>query len=539
MQQAVKWQMKEFTANTKQTIENPFWDVEAAAVLAHEASGTVQRVNGFYDGVNDKHEHVWRFRWNPPEAGRWQCRIGSAPQLDGLDADFEVQVAEAHSGAKGMMRAHAGVGWGFSFDNGEPYFLMGDTIYNFFGGFYNGVDMGEILRHRKSQGVNYIRVRMQVSPENITNADSWHSMSCWPWGGSPQSPDFTKFNLDYFRSVDQAMALMTELGMGAEIIHEAWLLEFPFNDRSRFLTEHEEQWIQYIVSRYSAYPSMYVWCPVNEYDLYPGNTEKKHLREAGRWFKRLAARIKSIDPHRHPVGVHQWGHEKPLHELMGDCGDIDIYLVQSDWFKEIQELNRDPSLCLWIEDNLTYHVPRRDKAAMCSEFGYERAGNLFTVDVHEQMDEHHTRRGMWKTGFTGFPVVHGFNNTWGRHLSLEQDSLGARFLMPYTRFMTEELAFYEMAVRPELVEADESMEELQSPALCLANDDLSTIAVYFPVAGTARLQLDSVEEYHQAWFNPRTGEMAAFTVCTSLDVVTPSGAKALEESDWALVLRKS
>jgi hypothetical protein len=531
--------MTEFEATSPENIRNPFWDVRTTAVFTHQESGTVQHVHGFYDGTNELGEHAWKYRWNPPETGIWRVRVESTLGLSGLDGSFEILVAQAPEESKGLLRAYPRQTWGFVFDNGEHFFPLGDTIYNLFGGHYTGVDVEKILRHRMAQGVNYIRARMQVSPYHPAIRNRWQQIDCWPWGGSAQWPDFTVFNLDYFRSVDRSMELLTELGIGVEVILEAWMLEFPFNDRSRFLTEHEEHWIQYIVSRYAAYPSVYVWCPANEYDLYPGRTDKKQMRESNRWFRRLAALVKSNDPFKHPVGIHQWDQDHSISELMGDCDDLDVYLVQSDWSKEIAELNRDPSLCLWIEDNLLFHVPDKNKAAMCSEFGYERAGKQFTLDAHDRMDEHHTRRGMWKAGFAGFPIVHGFNNTWGPNLTLEDDSYGSRYLLPYYRFMTVEFPFYSLSPAQELIQSDDLMSKLQSPALCLASADRTAVAIYFPVTGSVRLNVDATARYRSYWFNPRTGETTDMAQTPSLQFETPSSCDDnLLESDWVLCLRK-
>ncbi len=539
MKTGLKWSMMEFSVSTAQKIANPFWDVQTTAVMVCHETGMEQRVNGFYDGGDAYGEHVWKFRWTPEQIGQWQCRIISQPVIAGLSDEFAISIGEEQPGNRGFLRAYPERTWGFAFDNGDPFFLLGDTIYNFFGGHYCEVDMHKIIAHRKSQGVNYIRARMQVSPFHMPTRNTWQTKDCWPWKGSTQWPDFTGFNLDYFRSVDEAMAMMTELQVGMEIIFEAWMLEFPFNDRGKFLTEHEEHWIRYIVSRYAAYPCVYVWCPVNEYDLYPGKTDKSHMREANRWFKRLAALIKSCDPHKHPVGAHQWDQNIPLHERLGDCNDLDIYLVQSDWFKEIAVYDRDPSLCLWIEDQLRFHAPDRKKAALCSEFGYERAAEQFTIDVHNRMDEHHSRRGQWKAGFVGFPIVHGFNNTWGPNLTLDPDAIGARFLLPYYRFMTEEYPFQTMSPQQQLVESGQSMLDLSSPALCLANEDLSAIAVYFPVAGTCTLQVDSPVSYLYYWFDPRTGIQTEPAACSGSSFTSPGEAGDITESDWVLCLRRN
>ncbi|MDF0753084.1 hypothetical protein NLU14_22915, partial [Marinobacter sp. 71-i] len=77
---------------------------------------------------------------------------------------------------------------------------------------------------RREQGVNYIRARVQVTANHADSFGHWQTKSCWPWGGNPQRPDFTRFNLDYFRSADKAMEKLAARGMGVELIMEAWML---------------------------------------------------------------------------------------------------------------------------------------------------------------------------------------------------------------------------------------------------------------------------------------------------------------------------
>lgn len=540
MKQAIQGRVTELDVWSGATFANPFWDLDVCARLTPPDGGEPMTVHGFYDGADENGEQIWRLRWTPPSPGRWRCSIGAEPASAAPDLARSFDIEVTPGGTRGFMRTDPARAWGFVFDDGSAYLPLGDTIYNLFGGRYCGLDVRSILERRKEQGVNYVRARMQVSPYHPDRRSAWQTRDCWPWQGSAQWPDFTRFNLDYFRAVDETVELAGELGIGLELILEAWMLEFPFNERSRFLPEDEEHWIRYIVDRYAAYPQVYVWCPANEYDLYPGNTDKTRLPEANRWLKRLAALIKSRDPYLRPVGAHQWVQNVPLHERLGDSPDIDIYLVQSDWFKEIATRERNPSLCLWIEDQLLHHAPGREKAKMCSEFGYERAPGSFTVKAHDWMDEHHTRRGQWRAAFAGFPVVHGFNNTWGPQLTLEGDSTGTRYLRPFYRFMTEICPYEKVVPMPDLVESGPELTALECPALCLGASDASVVAVYLPVPGTCCLPSLDAAAYEYSWYDPRTGEQAPFKRCETMTFAGPGeGKEMIAEGDWTLLLRKT
>ena len=119
--------------------------------------------------------------------------------------------------------------------------------------------MEAVLRRRAAQGFNLVRARVPVSPFHPPDGDSdWQTCSTRPGGGSHQRPLFDRFNLDYFRSVDRVVRLAAELGIGLEMIMEAWGFEYPFNERSRFTPEYEELWMRYLIARYDAYASVAV-----------------------------------------------------------------------------------------------------------------------------------------------------------------------------------------------------------------------------------------------------------------------------------------
>ena len=82
----------------------------------------------------------------------------------------------------------------------------------------------------------------------------------------PREDPFHQFNLEYFRTVDNVMRLAADLGVGFEMIMEACGFEYPFSQRDVFIPEYEELWMRYLVARYDAFSSVYVWTPMNEYE---------------------------------------------------------------------------------------------------------------------------------------------------------------------------------------------------------------------------------------------------------------------------------
>lgn len=529
----------EIQLKTDRNFNNPFWDVEIVATFSHENDKSVQKVYGFYDGRDKDGYNIWKLRWMPAFKGNWICHILSYPQTEGLSAELALQIADDEVNEKGFLRAYPEDKWGLKFDNGEPFYLFGDTMYNIFGACYCGVDVENVLRRRKEQGINYIRARMQVSPYHPDTLNSWQTRDCWPWGGSSQLPDFTRFKLDYFQAVDKVVSMMADMDMGLEVVFEAWLWEFPFNDRNKFIPEFEMHWFKYIISRYAAYPCVYIWCPANEYEFYPVGEVKYHP-EADRWLKRLAAFIKECDPFRHPIGAHNWEQDIPLSNRVGDIKDIDVYLIQTSWGLESEKFNRAASLCMYLESQMRNHSPKRDKVMICAEFGYETADCSYTHEGHQVMDHNHTRRGQWRTGFSGYHVVHGFNNTWGAHLDVSQDPIGTQYLIHFYNFMTKSINFYEMNTAPELLHTASGSEEDGTLPLCLSNEDRSVISVYFPAAGNCTLDISKAQDYTVHWINPRTGAWTSGDLSESGCFTAPQTNEGNEAwgDDWVLLLNR-
>ncbi len=522
------------TNNVK--IENPFWDIEIKAVFYHKEKKISQTVMGFYNGSDKNGDNAWVIRWRPIVAGSWICKIASSSKLKGFQEEIELEITEEELFSQGSLRVNTIKEWNFCFENGEPFFLLGDTMYNLFGAYYCGVDVKSILQKRKQQGVNYLRVRMQNSSFHSPVYSSWINKDCWPWGGTAQWPDFKSFNLDYFKAVDEVMQIVSELGFGLEVIFEAWMLEFPFNDRARFIPEYEELWFQYIIARYSAFPCVYIWCPANEYEFYPDGTAK-YQSEADRFMKRMTKFIRKNDPYEHPIGVHNWGEEMtPLTERMSNVQDLEVYLVQTAWVKELYKPGADLELCSNLEEQVQQLVPISDRAVMVSEFGYEMTDGQSTVDAHELLNHHHTRRGQWRAGFAGYPVVHGFNNTWGPHMNIATDSRGADYLIHYARFMTVDIKFYEMQPNKSIL-AKVSGEKGETQPVCLSNRDNSVIAIYYPVHGECELNLqEPLSKYLYYWYNPCNGAKSELECCSSHHFATPEADK---RKDWVLVIKLS
>ncbi len=511
--------------------DNPFVDVSVEATFTSPAGKTFS-IPSFYDGDN-----TWRIRFNPDEVGRWQFRTFCRPANPDLtqEGTFEVTPNQA----RGFLRATPGHAWGFVYESGEPALIWGDTAYNLFGMAYCGGDVAGFLKRRAAQGFNLLRVRVPVSPFHPpAGYSAWQTRRTWPWGGSEQAPLFDRFNLDYFRTVDEVVRQAEALSLGLEMIMEAWGFEFPFNSRQIFVWEWEQLWLRYLIARYDAFASLYFWTPMNEYEYYP-NGDWHYKPVADLWAMRIARWIKDVAPHGHVVSVHN-GPREPAFAVRfkADPEAIDAIMFQ-EWGARDQQ---NGWLATVIEDQIARSLAGWHGSAVYAEYGYERNPDFdLLIPNHAYCSPEHTRRATWRGLFCALGVIHGFENSWGPWMLLEQDQPGMVYVSHARRFFTEIVPFHTLEPAADVVIPGDWPRGHRP--LALASASRTVVAVYLPVGGGVNLVLSQGEAYAARWFDPRTGDLRSATPVSSapgLRFVAPPGTdRDGHPWDWVLLMERA
>ncbi len=503
----------------------PFVDVVLDGVFM-APSGKINRMPGFYDG-----QRTWRVRFSPDEVGKWRYAVEVRPSDAALAQSGHFVVSPQET--SGFLKSVPGEAWGFQMESGAPIFLMGDTVYNLFGAAHCGLDVTGFLERRAGQGFNIFRARMHVSPFHPPNGHSdWQTQRTWPWGGSEQSPRFDRFNLSYFRTVDEVVRVAEKLNVGFEMIMEAWGFEFPFNNRAVFVPEWEELWLRYLVARYDAFRSVYVWTLANEYEFYPDG-QCRHSVAGDRWAMRVARWLKQLGPHGHVVAVHNGPQLPPFAERFAlDPGAVDAVIFQA--WGAID--HADAWLATGIEETIRNSFAGWAGSAIFAEYGYERNPDLpLTFPPFAYLDAEHNRRGAWRGAYCGMGIINGFENTWGPIMDLVHDQEGVSYFEHLRYFLTEVVPFQRLQpTQALLVEA--AYEEGHRP-LALASKACDIVAVYFPAGGTATLNLPN-SSWTGRWYNPRNGALRVAELERTTEgwrVAAPS-CMGPRPADWALVL---
>jgi hypothetical protein len=517
----------EWALHSERIYDNPFFDVVVEATFAGPSGQTV-RIPAFYDG-----ERTWRVRFSPGEAGRWTYQTSSVPADPALEQEGAFEAIP--SAARGFLQATPGEAWGFGFESGEPAFLLGDTTYNLFGMAHCGGNVDGFLKRRAAQGFNLFRVRLQVSSFHGPKGHSaWQTRRTWPWGGSEQKPQFDRFNLEYFGTVDQVMRCAEAEGVGFEMVMEAWGFEYPFRSRAVFLPEWEDLWLRYLIARYDAFSSVYFWTPMNEYEYYP-NGDWRYNPVADRWAMRVGRWIKDMAPHGHVVSIHNGPQMPPFAQRFAlDPGAIDAIMFQA-WGTTGRD---DGWLASGIEESIRKSLAGWRGSAIFAEYGYERNPDLpLNLPHHEFCDAEHTRRGAWRGAFCALPVIHGFENSWGPFMLLEEDQPGLACLVHLRRFFTVLAPFHRLRQASQIVLPGEHGRGFRP--LALATEERDVVAAYLPTGGSVTLDLPADRDYTAQWFDPRTGKLAQAPVPEGDKVrfEAPTGADRHGHPwDWVLLL---
>jgi hypothetical protein len=508
----------------KEEYENPFLDVEPECKFI-SPSGKEYNIPGFYDGGK-----TWKVRFSPNEIGFWTYKSKVNLSDSSLQEKEKFKVVEPSKPVRGFLRTCPGKYWGLEYESGEPCFIFGDTMYNLFGVAFCSLDYESVLRRRAQQGFNLIRVRLQVSPYHPPEGHSeWQTRSTWPWEGSPQVPMFDRLNLEYFQTIDKVICLAETLGIGFEMIMEAWGFEYPFNRRDVFLPEYEELWMRYLIARYDAFSSVYVWTLMNEYEYYP-NGDWHYKPQADLWAIRTGRFVKRTAPHGHPVAIHNGPNQPSFAKRFRRAPEaIDLIMFQT-WGTTGE---KDSWLAAGIEDAIASSMKNWKGSFIFAEYGYERNPEFeLGVPGHKYLNPEHTRRGAWRGVFSATGVIHGFENTWGPWWKPEEDQEGMKYLLILKDFFTKVVKFHRYRPDIELLNEQTQYEPGKNP-LCMSTKDKDSFLVYMPIGGSFSLKKQNFKT-ENSWFNPRTGKIIKANGTTSKKNVS---FKTPDNEDWVLLLK--
>jgi len=527
-----KWDMHEFELHGKSWVDNPF--IQSAVIGEFVSpSGKKLMADGFYDG-----DDTWRVRFAPDEEGDWRYLVRG----EGVEIFREGVLHCISPKSKGFIHVHPDNPYAFTYDNGDPFFPMGDTCY----GLYTDSPItpelrSQYLKTRRDQNFNFVRMGIVHSP-NHWDKDS----RFFPWGGTPQNPDLDRFNPQYFQDLDQVLKEMKSKGMNAELI----ILTFyqkPFTDTNIWTPKRERNWLKYITARYSAFSNIFLWTISNEYETHPDGDYRLDLPDDVEWAKATAKFVKQHDPYKHLVTIHPVisasthgnrpgdPYDKPwrIGEFFGQGDEMDVISQQTGqagvWDENMQcWIGDDPYLVASLSSDRKYQKP-----VMNTESGYE----FLQGYPNYQRQAHHTdkvRRSAWRIVCAGGYFASGFGGTIGHSdfwniidhenkysFVIKDEGAPHQLSLLYDFFLN--LPFWRM----------QPYDGIKGDAVAIAEIG-KVYVIYMPKGGKIAVDLTQTKgDLIAKWFNPRHGEW--------IDIGIISGGmtqefNAPDEYDWVLYI---
>lgn len=536
-----RWEMQEFVVAGRALTGNPFRDAALVGEFT-SPSGAVKVVDGFYDGGE-----TWRLRFAPDEEGEWNYRLRG----EGVEVHQRGTLRCTAPRGRGFIRVHPESPHAFAYDDGTPFFPMGDTCY----GLHDDSPItpelrAEYLKIRRSQRFNFVRMTVGHSEARAAAEPAF-----WAWGGTARQPDLDRLNPEFFRGFDELVRDMRTRGMNVELI----LLNFyrrPFTDTGAWTPARERLWLRYVVSRYAAFDNIFMWTLANEYETHPDGKYRLDFPGDVEWAKATARFVKESDPYRHLFTVHpvisaSRSGDSPrspfdppwrIGEFFGDEPAIDVLSQQTG--QSGDGVVWDERQQCWTGDSATLVASlsadrRFGKPVLNTESGYEYLRGHPTG----RRQVHHTdkvRRSAWRIVCAGGYFAGGFHGTIGH------SDAWNRIDPPndYTFTVRDEGAPAQLGALHDFFAAlpywrMHPFDGVSGDAVALAETGkppgaARVCVVYLPHGGSASIDLsDMPGPFTARWFDPRAGEFVR-------EFNLPGGARSVLEApdahDWAALL---
>nr|QNO41777.1 hypothetical protein PIKABMHP_00018 [Methanosarcinales archaeon ANME-2c ERB4]QNO42754.1 hypothetical protein BPAOADCO_00018 [Methanosarcinales archaeon ANME-2c ERB4] len=437
------WGVYEVTLNTTNSYSNPYLDVNLFATFSGP-NGTEITIDGFWDGGGN-----WKVRMAPTKAGAWNYTTNSTDsQLNGKTGSFK----SVESGKKGFIKINPDYPHTFMYDDGTPFFWLGDTVWGWFAGdwvsfadgtFQNWVDT------RASQGFTVLQGTLYTVDGSNEGGPIFYSVSA------------EALNPKFFQWLDKRVQYATDQDM----LLVSWI-DWSECWRAGMSGERYDRYANYVVARYSAYNV--IWGVMAEYEEIE---DDEAIRNAGQF-------IKSIDPYQHPVTTHT---VDTTTDSFGPETWIDFHGQQQKGMS-IDNFN------LWIISDRSYNKP-----VVNLEQGYEEQTEYGASNPIEY------RQAGWAILAGGGFFTYGHGKMLAAENPPDWSSLYSQGAaeMGYIKNFWDNIEFWKMSPDNSLITS--------GTAYCLANPG-NEYVIYLPSGGSATIDLsDATGILDAEWYDPKDG----------------------------------
>ncbi len=541
--EAQTWLANEITLVSEKEYKKPVAD--ALLDLKISNGKTEYTVPGFWDGGT-----TWRIRFMLPEAGTWTyetvCSDASNTKLHGRKGTVN---CTAYTGdldiyKHGFIKTEPNTKY-FMYNDGTPFFYLGDTHWNFLTEEYDsagtagkGTDIPShfkyIINKRVSQGYTVYQTEPIGASFDITN-------------GINQS------DIPGFQQADKYFAYIAKQGLvhaNAQFFFPSSLVQMVQKDNYEELLE---QATRYWVARWSCYPVLWTLGQEVDNEAYFLKTQNGGyaLKYKSIYpYKLICEWLDKYDPYKHPISAHQEGSSditKPTAAFNSDFLDVKGHTWWATQWKP--RLNQP----LDFSSAVDYYTNGQGKPIVMYEGRYD---SFWT-------NEWGARVQGWISFLNGM-CGHGYGATdmwlYNGSYDMENDTVRddiritvAEKRIPWTQAL-ELPAGYQMQYMKEFFEKIEWWKLVP----CFANkayfsaadgiyysaatiDGNGTYVAYFydlksKATGTLN-GLDASSEYTYQWFNPRTNVISNPKPFKATNGSYDIGERPSAE-DWVFIAKK-
>jgi len=517
-----------FEATLTSTVNyaNPYVDVTVEVTFV-APDGRELVVPAFYDG-----DATWRVRIAPDVSGQWTYRTAASMNTDGGLQGVTGKFECIDSRSKGFIRPDPATKYWFAYGGGTPFFGIGDTAY----GLTNGLTDRQAAAYagkRRSQRFNFIRFFASGYPFQINR--NLAVEEGWPWGGTPEQPDYDRLNPKYFRRLERAVQDLGKRRLHAELILFNYY-SAPFTDPTVWTQAREELWTRNVVARLASSTNVFLWTVTNEYENYPDGKYRYETADDD-WARRIGALVQKLDPQNHPRTVHNFTFESNggVGGRFGAGEEIDV-LTQQEWGaatsngRALEGTAQGIERAVWTDRIF-------GKPVINTENGYEWLDSR-APEEGQGMTTDKSRRAAWRVFASGGATyAAGFGGTW---IGTDQFDFGDGKPRPFVlrdmglgRQIRHLAAFVAATGFAQMTPAQN---RVNAPNLALAAGDREFV-VYAPQGGTVTVDLSTArgKTFSARWFDPRSGRYK------KAPAVRGGGTASLSAGashDWVLHLRQ-
>ena len=528
---ATQYEALEWGYTSGKSYPDPFNDLELDVILSH-ADGKTWRVPAFWAGGNE-----WRVRFAPPLPGVYQataqCSDSTNPDLNGQTITLEAAPYQGTNPllAHGALRVAAS-GHHFAFEDGTPFFWLGDTWWMGLCARWSWPEDFQLLTaDRVAKGFSVIQIVAGLYPDMPGFDPRGANEAGYPW-----EADYARINPAYFDMADLRIRWLVRAGLMPCIV-SCWGYYLPILGEEKM----KQHW-RNLVARWGAYPV--VWCLAGEASMpyYLSTDREGETQKQIQGWTELGRYLHTIDPYRHPVTIHPTSIGR---EQVEDDSVLDFDMLQTGHggyssmsntvAKVRQQRQRQPFMPVVVGE-VSYEGILHDSSAEQQRLVFW-AGMLTGAAGHT-----YGANGMWQINRRGKPYgASPYGGTWGDTPWEDAYRLPGSAHIGLGKRLLERYPWQRFEPHPEWTIPRGSPEEVAAPFAAGIPGQVRIIYMYNPNYAwtnerTRVLSIEPGVNYRAYYWNPRTGQEH------DLGPVKPDGEGSWQiplsptMDDWVLVL---